>query len=142
QAHAWMSLNVGQLGNDVFTHHGTDFGAFTGVRTRFVDDFRRLGMLQPTGDRRQVIHALALGDSGHGTTIGMAADHDISHAQYGDGVFDRGRHTAGMRAVGRHDVASVTDYEQFARLLLGQQFRYDAAVGTGDEQGARMLRGG
>src|SRR3990167_5478595 len=44
--------------------------------------------------------------------------------------------------VGGHDIAGVADHEQFTGLLLGQQFRHDTAVGTGDEQGARMLGGG
>ncbi|MCY1177591.1 hypothetical protein D9M73_179050 [compost metagenome] len=106
-----------------------------------VDDLRRLGVLQPAADGGQVIHACAFGDSGHGAAVRVPADHDVGHTQHGDGVLDRGRHTTRMGAVGGHDVARVTDDEQLAGFLLGQQFRHDAAVGAGDEQGARMLRG-
>jgi hypothetical protein len=35
-----------------------------------------------------------------------------------------------MRAVGGHDIAGVTDHEQFAGFLLGQQFRHHTAIAT------------
>ena len=111
------------------------------MHTRLVDDLRRLGMLQPAAYSGQVVHAFTRGDRGHGAAIGVAANNDIGHPQYRDGILDCRRHATRMRAVGRHDIASVTNHEQFARFLLRQQFRYHAAIGAGDKQGAWVLRG-
>ncbi|MNF91789.1 hypothetical protein D3C84_744040 [compost metagenome] len=142
QSHARVRLNVRQLRDHVFPHHRIHFRRVAGMRPGFVDDLRRFRVLQPATDGGQVIHAFAAGDGCHRTTIRMAANHDVGDAQHGHRVFDRGRYTARMRAVGRHDIAGVTDHEQFTGFLLGQQFRYDTAVGTGDEQRAGVLRGG
>jgi hypothetical protein len=72
----------------------------------------------------------------------MSADDDVADAQYGDGVFDAGRHRVGTRAVGRHEIAGGPNDEQLARFAAGDQFRYNPSVGTADEQGARRVVGG
>jgi len=45
-----------------------------------------------------------------------------------------------LRPIGRHDVAGIADDEHLARLLLGHQFGYDAAVRAGNEQRPGRLR--
>jgi hypothetical protein len=40
----------------------------------------------------------------------------------------------GLHRQGRHDVAVIADDEHLARLLLGHQLGYDAAVRAGNEQ--------
>ena len=101
--------------------------------TGLVDHPTGIGVAQPAGHGGHVIQALAGGDSGHGAAVGMPADHDVADFQGRDGVLHRGGHTARLRAVGRHDIASIADDEQVARLTLCDQLRHQPAVGARDE---------
>ncbi|MNO61813.1 hypothetical protein D3C76_524720 [compost metagenome] len=72
----------------------------------------------------------------------MTTDDDVVHAQGKYCVLDGGGHAAVHLAVGRNHVTDVTGHEQVARRALGDQLRNDARVGTGDEHGTGLLRGG
>jgi hypothetical protein len=56
-----------------------------------------------------------------------------------DSVLDRGRLST-RRSIGRRNqVAGVPQYEQLARLGLGEQIRIDARIGASDEKRQRAL---
>lgn len=72
----------------------------------------------------------------------MAADHDIRHAQRNHGIFDSRGNAARLRPERRHDIPGITNDKELSRLLLGNQFRHQTAVRTGDEQRFGILAGG
>ncbi|SPO56150.1 protein of unknown function [Pseudomonas sp. JV551A1] len=134
QADGWVSLDVGQLRDDVFAHHGSDFAGLIHVTTGLIYDLGRVGVPQPTGHGGHVIQALACGNGGHRTTVGVAADHDVCNVKSSDRVFDRGRNATWLWPIRRHDIAGVADDKQIAGLALGDQFRHQSAVRAGDEE--------
>ena len=69
----------------------------------------------------------------------MAADHDVLDAQHRDRIFDGGRNAAGLGAVRRHNIAGVTNHEQFARFTLRKEFRHNTTVRAGDKQRLGIL---
>jgi len=93
-------------------------------------------MVQPVADRRQmaeVFFPLAMAIMAPQSEV--AADHDILHAPTRPPHIPRWpRRPPGSGPIGRHDVAGIADDEHLARLLLGHQFGYDAAVRAGNEQ--------
>jgi hypothetical protein len=88
-----------------------------------------------------MVHALAFCDRRHRTTIRVSTDDDIGHAQHCDCIFDGGGYTTRVRAVGGHDVARITDHEKFAGFLLRQEFGYNPAIRTRNEQSPWVLGG-
>ncbi|CAI8898754.1 hypothetical protein EMIT0194P_310024 [Pseudomonas serbica] len=155
QAYARVSLDVRQLGDDILAHHRTDFGRFIRVGPGLVDHLGRFGVLQPAADGGQVVHACALGNCRYRAAVGMAADHDVGHAEHRDRVLHRGRHTTWMGAVGGHDVAGVTDDEQLAEVIqhtamatilpepiatAERALRRIPLLGEGPRRGAALLR--
>jgi hypothetical protein len=132
---------LGKLGNDVLSHHGVNARPLGCVLSRFIDGLCGAGVVQPARNSRHMVQALACRDCRHGTAVGVTADDDIGDAKAGDRVLNTGRDASRLHPVGRHDVSGIADDEQFARFLLCQQFRYDATVRAGNEQGARVLDG-
>jgi hypothetical protein len=64
----------------------------------------------------------------------MAADHNIGDAQGNNGIFDSRGNAARLWPERGHDIPRVTNDKELSRFLLGHQFRYQAAVRTGDKQ--------
>ncbi|SAL90168.1 hypothetical protein KPHVMX_140029 [Klebsiella pneumoniae] len=92
--------------------------------------------------RRHRLKALTGGDRFHRAAVGMAADHDIRHAQRNHGIFDGRGNAARLRPERRHDIPGITNDKELSRLLLGNQFRHQTAVRTGDEKRFGILAGG
>ena len=102
-------------------------------------------------------HRRALRDpGGHevGDDVRRAVDHGVDPAAVGvahdDYAFDaqnldpelQGRRNPvqlAVRFIGRNQIGDVADDEQLARLGVEDQGRIGAAVGTGDDQGVRLL---
>ncbi|MCY1177218.1 hypothetical protein D9M73_175180 [compost metagenome] len=90
-------------------------------------------MTQPGFDRGHFFQALGVEHRAHGTAIRMPADDDVVHAQRQDGVLNcSGNPTVHLPIRGYH-ITHVTGHEQIAGGAVGDQFRHDARVGTGDE---------
>ena len=112
------------------------FGHFLGDAA---DDGRALG--HPGGDEvgadvgRPVQHGV------DPAAVGMAHDDDAAHVQHLDPELQRRRHPVqqAVRLVGRDQIGDVAYYEQLAGRRVEDQGRIGAAVGTGDDQGVRLL---
>ncbi|MNI42964.1 hypothetical protein D3C73_972790 [compost metagenome] len=99
-------------------------------------------MTQPGGNGRHLGQRLRVEYRTHRAAVGVATDDDVVHAQRRHGVLDGAGNAAVHLAIRRYHVANVTGHEQVAWRALGDQLGDDARVGTGDEHGARRLRGG
>ena len=69
----------------------------------------------------------------------MSADDDVLDAESGDGELDGGGFAAASGAVRRDDVPGVPQDEEVAGFGTGEEVGVDARIGTGDEEGFRIL---
>ena len=71
-------------------------------------------MLEPCRHSGQRGDVLGVQQALHRSTVGMAADDDVLHAERENSVLDGRSLSAVGRAVGGHDIAGVTEDEQVA----------------------------
>ena len=69
----------------------------------------------------------------------MTADHDRLHAEYVDGVLDRGVDRAAAGSLRWHEIPDVPHAELVTRAARRDHRRHDPRVRTRDEQVRRLL---
>src|SRR5690554_1472773 len=92
-----------------------------------------LRVLQPGPYRRHVAQLLGVEYRLHRAAVGVPADDDVLDPQRHHRIFDGGGDTTEHLAIGRYHVTHVAGNEQITRRALGDEFRYHAGVGTGNE---------
>src|SRR5690606_37081818 len=126
---------VTELGDDVLLGQHAEGVA---VRVAAVLLHHYLGhfrVLQPGPHCRHAAQLLGVEHRLHCAAVRVPADDDVLDPQRHHRVFDGGGDAAAHLAIGRYHVTHVAGSEQVARRALGDEFRYHAGVGTGNEHG-------
>ena len=95
---------------------------------------------QPTGNCGHGRGGLWLQQGFHGAAIGMPANGDMLDLEFLHGELDYRTYATEHLAIGRHKVADVAHYEDFAGASLRDRGGVDARIGASDEQRMRALR--
>jgi hypothetical protein len=106
---------------------------------RIDDPPNRLRMLKPLADDRHLGEILRMQQTLHRSAVRMATNHYITHREASYRELDRRNLTPTCRAVRRHDVPCVANYEQVAGVGVRDQVRINPRVGTGNGQRLRAL---
>ena len=136
-----VGLDIAELRKDVFLHHRIHFIDRLIPAFLLYHGFCRVGIAQPVRYSRHRLQVRVIGNRLHRAAVGVTADHDVGHAQRHYRVLDSCRDAAWLRPERWNNVASITNNKELSRLLLGDQFRDQTAVGAGDKQRFGILAG-
>ena len=132
--HRRMGFDVVQLSDDVFLHHAVDLIGFAGPGFLFHHRFLQHQRSAASGD------TAGIGSRHWQVAIAFIAPQlewpqiTISVTPSATTAYSMVAETPRLRPERRHDIPGITNDKELSRLLLGNQFRHQTAVRTGDEK--------